>query len=511
MEYIISAFGSFTDPQVLIALIIGVVSGMIIGIIPGVGPSVGISLLIPITFTMSPMAALVMMVALYTTGVYGGSITAVLCHTPGTSASAATTEDGYAMTEQGCGMEAVSIVTVASTAGGVIGAICLLLFAPMLGRVSLMFSALEYFLVACFGLLVVAGLTGENRAKGIFSALLGLVIGCIGLDKITGVPRFTFGQLWLEDGLDSTPILIGLFSISQCMILAEKAASGKGNTIIRDPREGLRGKRWEKGLGRKILPTILRSSVIGSVIGFIPAAGASIGSWMSYSTDKRLSKHPEEYGHGSKTGIAASEAANNACCGGAMIPLFTLGIPGSPVTAILYGAMIMHGLQPGSSLFSGSKANTTYTIFIGYLLANLLMGVIGVALARQMARICMVPNHILVPIIVTLASIGTYSLQKSMAEVLIMLIFGLIGYLMKITGFEPAPLVLGVVLADILESNFRRALIMAAPKGGLIAYFLTRPVSMIIVLVILGFALVPTVHKWKTRKTKASYRETAAV
>ncbi|MDD6073281.1 MAG: tripartite tricarboxylate transporter permease [Clostridium sp.] len=500
LEYLSAALASFLSIEVIIALLIGVIGGMVIGIIPGLGPSVGIALLLPISFSMSPTAALVMMTSMYTTGVYGGSITAVLCHTPGTAASAATTMDGYEMTKQGRGMEAISVVTVASVTGGIIGAICLILFAPALGKISLMFSCLEYFLIACFGVLVVSGLTGDNQAKGIFSALLGLLIGCVGMDSISGVSRFTFGQLWLEDGLDSTPILIGLFSISQVLVLVEKLMKGSGSTIVEDPSAGLKGKRWRKGNTKLLAPTMARSSIIGSFIGFIPAAGCSIAAWISYSIAKRTSKHPEEYGKGSIVGIAASEAANNAACGGAMIPLFTLGIPGSPVTAILYGALLMHGLQPGSDLFTGSKAPMTYAIFLGFLFANILMGIIGVSMAKQMARICLVPNSLLVPIIVALASIGTYALSNSMYEVVIMLVFGVIGYLMKIYGFEPAPLVLGVVLADILEANFRRALIMAAPKGGLIPYFLSRPISIIIVVIILIFALVPVIKKVRAKK-----------
>lgn len=502
-QNILTALSAFTSLEVLIALAIGVLGGMFIGIIPGVGPSVGIALLIPITFTMSPVAALVMIAAIYTTGVYGGSITAVVCHTPGTAASAATSLDGYELTKQGHGMEAISIVTVASVFGGVVGAICLILFATILGRISMMFSCLEYFLVACFGILVVSGLTGENKAKGIFAALLGLLIGTVGMDSIAGVSRFTFGQLWLEDGFDSTPILIGLFSISQVLVLVDKLMSGGGMTIVEDPTAALKGKRWSKGNTKKLAPTMIRSAGIGSFVGFIPAAGCAMASWISYSIAKRTSKHPEEFGKGSKEGMAASEAANNAACGGAMIPLFTLGIPGSPVTAIMYGAMLMHGLQPGFQLFTGAQASTTYAIFLGFLFANIIMGIIGVTLSKQMAKVCLVPNTVLVPIIVALACIGTFALSNNMTEVVIMLVFGVIGYLMKIYGFEPAPLVLGVVLSDILEANFRRALIMASVKGGLISYFFSRPVSIIIVIVILVFALAPYVSKL-IKKRKAA-------
>ncbi len=503
LAHLSSAFATFTSLEVLIALAIGVIAGMIIGIIPGLGPSVGIALLIPITFSMSAEAALIMMTSMYTTGVYGGSITAVLCHTPGTAASAATAADGYELTKQNRGMEAISVVTVASVVGGVVGAIGLILFAPALGRLSQMFSTLEYFLVACFGLLVVSGLTGENRAKGIFSALFGLLLGCVGMDSITGVSRFTFGRLWLEDGLDSTPILIGLFSVTQVLILVDKLLSGRGSTIVTDPVAGLKGKRWEKGNTKRLAPTMLNSSVIGAFIGFIPAAGASIAAWISYSTARRFSRKPEEFGKGSIEGIAASEAANNAACGGALIPLFTMGIPGSPVTAILYGALLMHGLQPGSDLFIGEQAPITYSIFIGFLIANVLMGIIGISMAKQMAKICLVPNSVLVPVIVALAVIGTFALSNNMYEVIIMLVFGLIGYLMKIYGFEPAPLVLGVVLADILEANYRRTLLIASTRGGMLSYFMQRPIAIIIVAIILLFALAPVIMRL-TKKPQAA-------
>lgn len=503
LAHLSSALATFTSLEVLLALVIGVIAGMIIGVIPGLGPSVGIALLIPITFSMSAEAALIMMTSMYTTGVYGGSITAVLCHTPGTAASAATALDGYELTKHNRGMEAISVVTVGSVVGGVMGAIGLILFAPALGRLSQMFSTLEYFLVACFGLLVVSGLTGENRAKGIFSALFGLLLGCVGMDSITGVSRFTFGQLWLEDGLDSTPILIGLFSVTQVLILVDKLLSGRGSTIVTDPVAGLKGRRWEKGNTKRLAPTMFNSSIIGAFIGFIPAAGASIAAWISYSTARRFSRKPEEFGKGSIEGIAASEAANNAACGGALIPLFTMGIPGSPVTAILYGALLMHGLQPGSGLFVGKQAPITYAIFLGFLFANVLMGVIGISMAKQMAKICLVPNSVLVPVIVALAVIGTFALSNNMYEVIIMLVFGLIGYLMKIYGFEPAPLVLGVVLADILEANYRRTLLIASTRGGMLSYFMQRPIAIIIVAIIVLFALTPVIMKL-TKKRQAA-------
>ena len=477
------------NAECMIALVIGVVSGMIIGIIPGLGPSVGVALLIPITFNMHPAAALTMMAALYTSGVYGGSITATLCKTPGTAASAATALDGYELTKQGRGKEAISICTIASVCGGLAGGILLLFFAPPLGKLSLRFSSLEYFLVACFGLLVVSGLVGKNLSKGLFSAALGLLLGTVGLDPITGVSRFTFGSMYLENGIDYTPVLVGLFSMSQGLILVADMIKGKGS-IVNDPVKALQGPMLpEKEEFKSLIPTFIRSSLIGAFIGFIPAAGAAISSWINYSLTKKFSKHPEKFGHGSLEGVAASEAGNNAACGGAMIPLFTLGIPGSAVTAIMYGGLLMHGLVPGNDLFTGSQAGSTYAIFLGFIFANILMGILGLSLTKQFAKVCLVPNAVLVPIIISFSVIGTYALSYSMQEVFIMILFGFIGFFMKMYGFETPPLILGMVLCSILESNFRRALILA--KGDLIGYFFTRPVAMVIVLIIILFAMIP--------------------
>lgn len=483
----------------LLALVIGVVSGMIIGIIPGLGPSAGIALLIPITFTMRPAAALTMMTALYAAGVYGGSITAILCHTPGTAASAATAIDGYALTKKGRGMEAVGMATISSVVGGCIGAVALLCFAPPLGKFSMRFGALEYFLIACFGLLVVSNLTGENMAKGLFSACLGLLIGTVGMDPITGVQRFTFSYMPLEDGIDYTPVLIGLFSLSQALILVENMVRGK-NTILDDPSKGLQGKAIPKwSILKRTMPTLLRSSVLGAFIGFIPAAGASIASWVNYGIAQKLSSHPEEYGEGSIEGIAASESGNNAACGGAMIPLFTLGIPGSSATAIMFGGMLMHGLIPGSKLFT-EQASATYAIFLGFLFANILMGIFGLLLTKQLVRVCQIPNAILVPLIISVSIIGTYALKNSFFEVWTMIGFGILGYLMKRYDFESAPLVLGIVLCDILESNFRRTLILS--RGNMWTYFCKRPVSVAIAICILLTLLSPVIIETIRKKLK---------
>ena len=346
-----------------------------------------------------------------------------------------------------------------------------------------------------------SGLVGKNLSKGLFSAALGLLLGTVGLDPITGVTRFTFGSMYLENGIDYTPVLVGLFSMAQGLILVADMIKGKG-MIVEDPVAALKGRRFPtKEEFKTIMPTMVRSSRIGTFIGFVPAAGAAISSWINYSLAKKFSKTPEKFGHGALEGITASEAANNSACGGAMIPLFTLGIPGSAVTAIMYGGLLMHGMVPGNSLFTGSQAGGTYAIFIGYILANILMGILGLSLTKQFSKVCLVPNAVLVPIIISFSVIGTYALNYSMEEVLIMILFGVIGFFMKMYGFETPPLILGMVLCGILESNYRRALILA--RGNLITYFFNRPIAMIIMVIIILFALIPVFMRYFEKRNQA--------
>lgn len=484
LNHILGGMQILLQPECIVALVVGVVVGIVIGILPGMGPSTGVALLIPITYSMSDSAALIIMVALYTAGVYGGSITATLCHTPGTAASAATAIDGYALTKMGRGTEAVGLATLSSVLGGAVGAIALICFSAPLGQLSLKFSALEYFVLAMFGVVMIGSLSGENMAKGLISGCFGLLMGCIGLDSITGYPRFTMGIMYLEDGIDYTNVLVGLFAVAQMLVLVEGIAKGQNSSLTAE----LSGRRLPHASAlEKLIPTWARSSVLGALIGFVPAAGASIASWMNYGLTKNLSKHPEEFGKGSLEGIAASESANNAACGGAMIPLFTLGIPSSSCTAIMLGGLMIHGLVPGNSLFT-TYADTTYSIFMGFLFSNILMGVFGFLLLRQFAKVSMVPNNVLVPIVIGISTISIFAIANSINDVYIMLLFGIIGYFMLKFGFSTAALVLGMVLSNTLEANFRRAQILA--KGDLFGYFLTRPIAIVfVVLLVLDLAM----------------------
>ena len=452
----------------VLALVAGTVGGMVIGALPGFSAAMGVSLLIPITYGMNPVAALTMLVAMYTSAIYGGSITAILCHTPGTPASAATAIDGYQLTKKGRGMEAMGVATFGSALGGTVSAIAMLLIAPALGAFSLKFSVLEYFLLAVFGLTVIASLAGDSVIKGLFSGVMGLALGCVGLDAITGVPRMTLGVIQLEDGINFVPALIGLFSISQVMSLAWDVYHGKKGSVIEDQENLKKSRRlppWKEM--KTLFPTMGRCSIVGTIVGIVPAAGAGVSSWICYSLGKRFSKHPEEFGHGALEGVASCETGNNAATGGALIPLITLGLPGSSVAAILLGGMMIHGLTPGASMFT-EHAPTTYAIMIGFLIANILMGVIGMFAAKYIARVSTVPMGLLGPVIVALATAGTFAIRNNMFDVYVMLVFGLIGFVLKKGGFAAPPMILGLVLSEICENNWRRAVIRANATGGML-------------------------------------------
>ena len=498
MDMALQVFNLITDWGSIAGLFIGVVGGMIIGALPGFSASMGVALLIPVTYGMNPVAGLIMLVSVYTSAIYGGYITATLCHTPGTPASAATAIDGYKLTQQGRGMEAVGVCTVASTIGGVVGALALLFLSPPLGKFSLKFSSLEYFMLAIFGVTIIASLAGESLVKGLFSGILGLFISTIGLDAISGVPRFTFGSIQLEDGVQFVPALIGMFSISQVMIIAEDIYKGR-TTILMDEAE-MHGRilpPWKEF--KTLIPTITRSSIIGTIIGIIPAAGAGVSSWVCYSMGKKFSKKPELFGNGSLEGVASSESGNNAATGGSLVPLITLGLPGSAVAAILLGGMLMHGLVPGASMFT-EKAAMTYTIIIGFLLANVLMGIIGLMIARYIAHVSTIPMGLLGPVVVALSTIGTYAIRNNMFDVYVMFGFGALGYLLRKTGFATAPLVLGMVLGEIVESNWRRVLIMS--RGNMFTYFMNRPISLVLLVLVIMSMFSPILMNYVNKKSQ---------
>lgn len=473
MEILSFVLQVFT-PLNMLAIVAGVVGGFVIGILPGLTANLGVALLLPVTYSMDATAALLMLMSVYAAAIYGGSFPAILLHTPGTSASAATVIDGFVLTQRGESNKAIRIATFSSVIGGVASAIALLVFAPPLSLLALKFGPSENFMLAVFGLTIIGTLSTGNMLKGLLSGAAGLFLSTVGMDLESGFPRYTFGSFALQAGISFVPAVIGLFSLSQALLMCEDV-----NRTIQGVDS--KGGDWRllptRDEIRAIRMTLLRSSVLGIFVGIVPAAGADIGSWLSYNEAKRFARDKSQFGKGSIVGVAASEAGNNAVTGSSLIPLLTLGIPGSTTAAILLGALIVHGLQPGRGLFE-EHARITYTVIFGFLLANVVMGGVGMTLGRVMAPIARLPNAVIIPIIVILSIVGSYSLGNNVSDVYTMMAFGLLGYLMRKSGFHPAPMILGLILGPIAETGLRQSATLA--DGSVVAFILGSPISLIL-------------------------------
>ncbi len=474
-----------------LGLFVGVVGGMIIGALPGLSATMGIALLIPITYGMRPSAAILMLAAIYTSAVYGGSISAILIHTPGTPSSAATCLDGYPMAQKGQSLHAIGISTTSSVIGGVISAIALLLIAPPLAKLSLKFGSTEYFLIAIFGLTLIASLAADNMVKGLIAGFFGLAVSLIGT-AADGSSRFTFGITGIMGGISLIPAMIGLFSISQVMIQADER--GKEPVKLEEAKIGGRFLPTGKEFVR-LIPLILECSVVGVFIGILPGAGGDIASWVGLNLAKNQSKHPEQFGTGIVEGVAAPEAANNAVTGGALIPLLTLGIPGSSTASVLMGGLTIHGLAPGFELFD-KYADITYCVILGFLAANILMGLVGWAAGRYVTKVSKVPIPLLIPCIAVLSLLGSYAATRNFADIWVAIIFGLIGFVFRKYGVPTAPIVLALILGPMADGYmFEGANI--AKKSGLSfwQYIPTRPLSIVMIILILLALLSPLLSK----------------
>ncbi len=488
--------------DVLFAILIGSVLGIILGALPGFTGSMGIALLIPVTYSMEPIPALVMLMSIYTAGIYGGSITAVLIHTPGAPSSAATADDGYQLTLKGQGKQALGVTTVCSGFGGLLSGIALITIAPWLARVSLSFGPAEKFMVSIFGLTIIGSLCEGGVIKGLLVGAFGLALSCIGVDASTGFPRFMYGNDYLANGLSTIPVLIGLFSISQLFIMAENPpSSSKG--IVDASIANLKGRTllpWKKF--RTLIWPSIRSTVIGILVGIMPGAGGDIASFMAVNVGKNSSKHPEEYGKGSYEAIACAEAANNAVSGGAMIPLLTLGIPGAPAAALLLGGFTIHGLEIGNRLFT-ANANITYPILSGFIAANFVLIVLGLVGAKWFAKVTKVPISILAPVIMVMATMGCYSVHRSMLDVWVAVIFGLIGYILIKHNMITSPIVLAIILGPMAEENLQSCLVLAGKYSSFLAFFLSSPIVLFMIGLCLISMFLPTIRGQFAKRKKA--------
>lgn len=466
------------SPINLLAMIASTALGITIGCLPGLSAAMGVALLLPVTFGMNPATGLIVLGGIYCGAIFGGSISAILIHTPGTPASAATAIEGYKLTLKGQAAKALTVACFASFCGGLLSCISLYFFSPLLAELTMQFKSPEYFWLSIFGLTIIAGVSSRSILKGLMSGILGLLISTIGMDPMEGVERYMFGVSTLYNGVNVTCALIGLFSMSQVLILAEKKIVERAKAAkIKDKLT------LTKGEVKRIMPTITRSWIIGNILGILPGAGATIACFMGYNEARRFSKHKEEFGTGSIEGVAGSEAANNAVTGGSLIPTLTLGIPGESVTAVLMGGLIIHGLQPGPELFT-TYADMTYTFFASFVLVQFAMLAIGLWGCKIFANIARLSDSILIPSIVVLCVVGSYAINNNIVEVIIMCVFGVIGYLVRKFDLNAAAIVLGLILGPIGENGLRRSLMLSDGDPSIL--FATPLCWMLIALCVLG-------------------------
>jgi putative tricarboxylic transport membrane protein len=478
----------------LVAAVVGTIGGIIIGALPGLSATMGVALLVPVTFLMSPVTGLIMLSGIYCGGIYGGSITGILLNTPGTAAAIVTMIDGHKMTQKGEPKKALSTAILASFAGGLISAFVLLFFSPILANLALRFGPPEYFCLALFGMTVISSLTTVGSVlKGIIVGFFGVFISTVGMDPNLGVPRLTFGQLGLMEGFGVIPVLIGLFSIPEALELAVNPLSS--TALVRKLKGG---PFLEMSEYLRMAGNFIKSSLIGTIIGIIPAAGPVIAPFVSYREAKRSSKFPEKFGTGIPDGIVAAEAANNGVTGGSLVPLLTLGIPGSAVAAVYLGALTIHGLRPGPMLFRNNP-DVVYGLFIGFFVVQFVMLGLGLWGSNLFAQVIRLPTSIIAAFIFFFSIMGALAMNANLFDVWVMLAFGILGFFMKRYGFPAAPIVLGVILGPMLEQNLFSSLAMS--KGNPLI-FVTRPLSILILLLSAVSLLTPYLGSLKKIFTK---------
>lgn len=476
---------------------VGVFIGTIIGVLPGIGPSAGIALLIPVTYGMNPTSALIMMCGIYYGTKYGGSTTAILIRTPGEAASVMTSLDGYAMAQKGRAGAALAVSAIGSFIAGTIGVVALTLFALPLASMALKFGPAEYFCLMLFAMTAVSSLTGKSPAKGMLSTLLGLMIATIGIDLQSGQPRYTMGVAEFQDGVGFIVVVVGLFAVAEVFRGLEEVHAGTAPPMIK-----ISGKLWlTREEWRRSIGPIWRGGIIGFVIGVLPGAGGTIASIMSYTTEKRLSKHPEEFGKGAIEGVAGPEAANNSDTAGALVPLLTLGVPGGGATAVLMGAFIMYGIQPGPLLFE-KRPDLVWGLVNSMYIGNVMLLILNLPLVGLFVRLLYIPKAILYPLIIAISVIGTYAINGSMLDLYLILFFGIVGYVFDKVDIPVAPLVLSLVLGGIMEQSFRQAMTISGADPSI---FVKSSISItLIALSVISIALPFILPKIKAMKANDS-------
>ena len=488
MEYIVPATGLLFTLQNIIWINLGVFIGAVFAAIPGLSVILCVILFLPVTYTMSAIPGMMFLLGIYCAGGYGGSVSAILINTPGTPHAAATMLDGHPLSKKGRTKAALKIALYASTFGGVFSALMLLFLGPQVAKVAAQLGTPEYFMVCVFGLTIIAGVSGKSIVRGLISACLGLLIACVGSDPMTSYDRFTFGISRLYLGMDLAVCLVEILAKAEKRLDSLKLDTAK----MHDD-----GKITKAEYKRMARPVIV-SSLIGVMVGIIPGTGASEASWFSYSQAKNMSKHPEEFGHGSVEGIAAAESANNAVTGATLIPLLTLGIPGDGTVAIMLSALMINGLNPGISLFT-TDGDIMYAIMLGLILVNVFMFIQGKFLTTLFAKVVSIPQEILTPIIVIFCMAGAYSVNENYFDVAIALVFAVLAWVLRKLDLPAVPILLGMVLGSMTETNFRRALLISNGNPGI--FFSSIYCWIFVVLIIFA---VGTIVRGKLREGKAN-------
>jgi putative tricarboxylic transport membrane protein len=482
LDHLIFGFSvAFTPFNIMIAFL-GCLVGTIIGVLPGLGPTGTIAILLPLVFSMPATSALIMLAAVYYGAMYGGSTTSILVNIPGESASVVTTLDGHKMALQGRAGPALAISAVGSFIAGTFSIIVLTFIGAPVASFALRFGPAQFFSLMVFGLSTVASLTGKSVVKAIMATVLGLMMATVGIDLVSGAPRYTFGNPFLLDGIDFIVVAIGMFAISEVIVTAEELRTGKRGQIIKAKSIWVSFREFVYSIG-----SILRGTVIGFFVGVLPGAGATLASFLSYDIEKRVAKNPERFGQGEIRGVACPESANNAASGGALLPLLTLGIPGGGATAVMLGALMMLDITPGPLLFQ-KHPELVWGLIASMYLGNLMLLVLNWPLVNLFARIMYIPARYLMPVVLVISTIGVWSLSYSSMDLIIMGICGVVGYYMRKNDYPLAPVLLGLILGGRMEQAFRQALIISR---GSPLIFLQKPLSITLLIGALMFLMLP--------------------
>ncbi len=484
MDTILQSVLYVAHPLNILLVVVGTLFGMVCGALPGVSSSMAIILLLPFTYSMEPVTAIVTLVAVYIGGAAGGSISAILLKIPGTPEAVATTFDGHPMAQKGQAGKALGIAISASSFGGIFSAFCMVVAAPLLASLALKFQSAEYLMLALLGLSCITSIGGKDQLKALIAAVLGLLFSTIGIDPINGANRFVFDQPFLMNGISYIPVMIGVFAVAEVYKTAaeEFGKRKESGDLTATGKVKMEAVKFVEML--RMWKTLVKSSVIGTVIGIIPAAGGSIAALVSYGEAVRSSKQPDNFGKGEPEGLAAPESANNAAVGGSMVPTMVLGIPGSPTAAVIMAAFMIHGLRPGPLILKDQPI-LLYAVFIGLILASFLLFVGGRFITKEFARVLKLPYPLLGTLIIALGVVGAYSLQNSFYDVLIMFAFSIVGFLFNHFKYSSSAFILGLILGGMAENSLRKQLVIG---DGSWAGFVTRPLSLVIlILAVLGF------------------------